>query len=528
MKVNKLNVDDYKRLKDEYKISSLSAKILASKNFSDEELRTILFENYDLQQLELSFMNPIVDRLKQAKQQNEKVMICGDYDNDGICATTIMYDTLLRMGIECGYYIPNRFDEGYGVHKTTVQKAFDKGYTLLITVDNGVGSKEALMLAKQLGMDIILSDHHNYDEADLVYDYFIHPNRLDTPYSAMCGAGVALLFSLACVGYVENHIILAGIATIGDIVPLLKINRSLVKEAVRLLNEGKYEAIQLLANDKKVWNESKISFQIVPKINSVGRLADIANVNQVPKFLLEQKTEIVNDFVVKLNELNEKRKIISESMSNKAMTQVSEEPFLVLYDESFHEGINGIVASKFNNEFQKPTMVLSANEGLLKGSIRSKSIDLTIFFNECDCLVSYGGHKGAAGISFHIEDLDRVKAYIQLNMPLDIQSTIDCVEIMIEELTVKEIESLSELAPFGCGFEMPLICIADKVQKKMFLSYGKHVKYTGSDIDYLKFNCGNVDKGINTNEKAVFIGRLSINEYNNKKTMNMILDYIQR
>lgn len=528
MKINELDISNYEYIQEKYQLSTLCAKILASKNFSDSEIEELIYTEYSLLSLDLSFMEPIVDRIQLAKYNNEKIMICGDYDCDGICATTILYDTLKRMDIDVGYYIPNRFIDGYGVNVNTIKLAHEKGYSLIITVDNGVGATQALSYAKELGMDIILSDHHNYDEDNLVYDYFVHPNVLAKPYQGMCGAGIALLFSLACIGYIENHVILAGIATIGDIVPLKHINRSLVKESIKLLNENKFLAIQCLENDKKQWNETKIAFQIVPKINSVGRLANIANVNQLPKFLLSENINVVNDFVVKLNQVNETRKEISGNMSNKASMQIQDEPFLILYDESFHEGINGIVASKFNNELQKPVMCLSANDGLLKGSIRSNTIDLRTFFKDCSCLVSYGGHKEAAGISFAIEDLNTVKSYIQEHMIEQEEVIIDCIHTTINNLSVEEVESLTQLAPFGCGFELPLIAITDRVQKKIALSKGKHMKYVTSTIEFLKFNCENTLQEVNEQDIVTFVGKLSINEFNHKKTVNMIVDYMYR
>ncbi len=526
MKINVLKTSQCQHIMNTFHVSNLAAQVLAAKQLEDCEIAALLEVDYDLQTLDLTFMNDIVSRIRSAKQNDEKVMICGDYDCDGICATTILYDTLQMMGIEVGYYIPNRFMDGYGVSEQTVQKAYDKGYTLLITVDNGVGAKTALQKAKQLGMDVILSDHHSYESSSLVYDYFLHPAILPAQYAGMCGAGMALLMSLACVGVQEKHLILAGIATIADIVPLLQLNRSLVHQTITLLNQNHLPAIQMLANDKNKWDTMKIAFQVVPKINCVGRLADIANVNQIVKFLLHSDQTLQLQYAKQLNELNEKRKHISEVMTTQALSQMGDDPFLVLYDERFHEGINGIVASKIAKQTGKPTMVLSLNKGHLKGSIRSDSIDLTTYFERCDCLNSYGGHKEAAGISFDVAHLAQVKQYANGNMEDNMQTSIDVISLDGEKASVEEVSSLTKLAPFGCGFSAPIFMISTTINKVTLLSDGKHVKYNAQSIEFLKFNCNEQEKSIKVGQNVQFIGTLLVNEFRYKKTVNMLVDYI--
>ncbi len=487
MKIKKLQYDRYQAMMKKYKVSALCAKVLASMPYSDEEIDEILNDMTRLSDFDLSFFEAVKKRLQMAKEREEKVLICGDYDCDGVCATTIMFDALHQFGIHCGYYIPNRFTQGYGLQKETVQMAYDKGYSILITVDNGVKATEALSLAKSLGMCVILSDHHSYEEEDLVYDYFLHPQVFTSYYHDLCGAGVAYLLSRALIGNNEKHTMLACVATIGDVVSLTHANRIIVKEGLQLLNTRSYMALQLLQNDTKRWNAKKVAFQIVPKLNCLGRMADEANVNTLVRYLLLENDNQIQAMLYQINALNEKRKRISLQMEELAKRQIQDDSlFLVLYDESFHEGINGIVASKLNGITQKPIMVLSKSNGLLKGSIRSSSVDLTTFFDDIKHLFfAYGGHKEAAGISFHEQYLEQIKTYCNEKIKNNYsENEIAVVPFKAEEITLESMERLTVLEPMGCGFEMPLFAFEEKICKVQTLSNGKHLNYFGDHIQY--------------------------------------------
>lgn len=531
MKIKQLQYERFEMFMKKYKVSLLCSKILASMPYSDEEIDEILNDMTRLSDFDLSYFNAVRQRLLQAKANSEKVLVCGDYDCDGVCATTIMYDALNILGIECGYYIPNRFTQGYGLQSETVQMAYDKGYSILITVDNGVKAKEALKLAKALGICIILSDHHSYEDEDLIYDYFLHPKIFDAYYHDLCGAGVAYLLSRSLIGNNDKHTMLACVATIGDVVSLTHANRIIVKEGLKLLNTRNYMALQLLQNDTKRWNVKKVAFQIVPKLNCLGRMANEANVNMLVRYLLLKNDNQIQTMLYQINTLNEKRKEISSKMEETAKKQIYEEAsFLILYDESFHEGINGIVASKINSLTRKPVMVLSLNENILKGSIRSNSIDLTTFFDELKPLLhTYGGHKEAAGISFEVKYLDEVKKYCEKKMKqITIENEVEVLSVNANELTLEAMESLSVLEPMGCGFEMPLLAVNDDICKVQTLSNGKHLKYFGQHIQYLCFSKGEYYNQEKQRKNATFIGKVEINQFFSNKSVNMIVDYLYK
>lgn len=530
MNIKYLNTNKYEYIKNRFHVSDLCAKVLASKQLNDKEIEEILYSKKTLRDLNLSFLNPVIEKLQYAKMRNQKVLICGDYDCDGICATSIMYDALVKYGIKSGFYIPNRFNEGYGLHVNTVQLAIQKGYDIIFTVDNGVKAHDALKLAKENNIFVILTDHHAYDEKELIYDLFIHPNTMEEEFHYMCGAGVALLISRALIGHYDKHLILACIATIGDIVPLLNVNRMIVKEGLSLLNINSYLQIQKLANDNKKWDAKKIAFQIVPKLNCVGRLADIANVNNVVRYLCSKDPIMINDMARQLNELNEKRKRISAKMSEKATALIDDSCFQILVDESFHEGMNGIVASKLSNTFRKPVMVLSKQKEILKGSIRSNTIDLRDFFDSIkEKLISYGGHKEAAGISFAYDDLPKIKEYVLKKCEdYNIEDEIEVLYVHKKEINEESITSLNILEPFGAGFEYPLFYIEDNIQEVTTLSRNAHLKLKSDSISYLYFNHGNDSKYYSKNNKYGFIGKVEINEFFQHKSLNVIVEYIHK
>lgn len=530
MLFNRLNLENIDILKNKYGLSTLAAKVLSSMNLDDATIDEIFLSTKTLNDIDVTLFTSLTERIKHAKEHNEKVLICGDYDCDGVCATAILYDALQSYGLQCGFYIPDRFKQGYGLHVDTVDMAHDKGYTLLITVDNGVKAQEALMKAKYYGIDIILTDHHSYIDEELIYDYFLHPNILPPFYQNMCGAGVALLIARCLVGNNDKHTMLAGIATIGDVVPLLRLNRIIVKEAIRLLNRNPLLSVAKLANDKNVWDEKKIAFQIVPKINCAGRMADLANANNLVRYLLSDNEVQLDRMATQINQINDIRKDLSQTMETAALNKVSNNnQFHILYDASFYEGINGIVASRLVNKLQKPVMILSGHDSILKGSIRSNSVNLTAFFDDIkEYLIAYGGHKEAAGISFNKDKLDFIQSYANNKLKdYTFEATVDVIELEKDEISIEALESLECLKPFGCGFQMPEFLISDHNIKVQKLGNGSHLKYSGDKITYLFFNQKERYCKDSNTDRFNFVGQLEINNFRNQKSINMIVNYIE-
>lgn len=520
---------NYIEIMNRYNTSDLVAKVLASKALSEDQLKQL----FSLPKLSDPFkatgVKAIVERLKQAVENKDKILICGDYDADGICATAIMVKACKQIGLTCGYYIPNRFMEGYGLNEKTVRLAKEKDYQILLTVDNGVKSVKAAKLCRELGMEIIISDHHNYDELPEC-DYFLHPSLMPSFFQSLSGAGVALLLSRALIGEDSTSLILAGIATIGDVMPLWDENRNIVRLAIQSLNEGKCLPIQMLDTHQEEWNETRIAFQIVPKLNATGRLSDLANANMTVRYLLSDKEDEIIKFSKQMNELNELRKIKTEEMNRKAYPLVkSEYPFQVIYDETFHEGLIGIVAGKLSEKLNRPVMVLTRKEDELKGSIRSRGdLDLRTFFEPCQHLFNaYGGHKSAAGISISIDQFKPLRHYINETMKdifIQDDTVAEYISINLSQLDVNKVASLKQIAPFGQGFLPPLFAIqaSDDMNLKT-MSQGKHLKWENNEIDLLYFNQGEHYNEWKRKHNFRFVGSLSINRFANREKINMMV-----
>ncbi|MFV0382203.1 MAG: single-stranded-DNA-specific exonuclease RecJ [Breznakia sp.] len=527
MKYRHVNTNRSIDFKKTTTLSPLACKVLASMDIEVDKIEEILYSKLTTNDFDLSFLDGIVKRIERAKANKEKILICGDYDCDGICATTILYDSLIRYGCDVGYYIPNRFKEGYGVNIETIKQALKKNYTLFITVDNGVKATNALSYAKAQGASVILSDHHAYEEDDLVYDYFLHPQILPSFYQNLSGAGLAYLLSKKIIQDHPYHTVLAGIATIGDMVGVLDANRILIKEAIQLLNTKTFLPIQLLQNNKDIWDATKIAFQIVPKINVFGRLADLANANMFVKYLLLSDTTKIKKTARQIHDLNNKRKLLSKQGELLALQQVTnKDAFIIVYDEHFHEGLNGIIAAKLVNQFHKPAMVLSVKDGIAKGSIRSvKGVDLTNFFDEIKpLLINYGGHAQAAGISLQEVNIEALQSYANKKMEtVEIEKEEQVLFIDKEEVNITSIASLQCLEPFGVDFEKPKMCIEDNIIKIQSLSSGEHLKFVSNNLEYLYFFQG-VKKNKYSPQTYRFVGNVTTSYFRGKKSITMIVE----
>ncbi len=533
MELHKLNVVRANEIRDKFHLSSLCAKVLASKDIQDDEIVKLLKEPELEDPFEAEGMDVLIQRLYEAKLNKEKVLVCGDYDADGICATAIMVDALKTFGISCGFYIPNRFKEGYGLQESTVQSAKEKGYTLLITVDNGVKAFDSLKLAKKLGIDVIVTDHHSMDENFECY-CLLHPQKMGDDFSTLSGAGIALEISRALIGEKKEHIVLACVAIIADVMPLRKEARAIVQLGIRYLKQGYCVPIQMLANEQyPKWDEILIAFQVVPKLNVTGRLADMVNVNNTVRYLLLTSAEEIQFVAMQITKLNEKRKEMSKEMIEKARSLIHDEyNFQLLFDDTFHEGIVGLVAGKLAEEYHKPIMVATKSKNGFKGSIRSQGLlDLTTFFDECkDELDTYGGHKAAAGIGFQFDKKQFIQDYVNNkmeNIVLKDNEAYDVIHVGIDELSIREIESLSILAPFGEGFQEPLFLIeSHDMQECKALSKGAHTKWILSDqLEAIQFNSRKYETYYE-NKKYSFVGNLRISNFKGRKKMNIFVTEI--
>lgn len=472
MQYKVIDTGNYRQIMDKYHVGSLLAKIVSSFNYTEEELVSFFVpEKYG------TYCHESFERIKEimqeAKEKGLKVFVFGDYDCDGICATALMVRLLEMLGIENGYYIPNRFTEGYGLNVTRVMQASQKGYDVLITVDNGVSAYEALNYAGNAGMKVIVTDHHVISE-EVNCDILCHPQLFADDYRYMCGTGVIYLLAdylgLADAWMKE----LAMIATIGDVMELKGFNVQLVREGLKLFNEHAVKCIDVMGGSLKYpCDETDMAFRIVPALNSIGRLADRANPNQAVRFLLTDDIREIQVLAQQIRNLNEQRKAMTSAQYELVRSLYKEsEDFAVICDESLHEGITGILAGKLCDEMKKPCIVFTQSGELLKGSGRSiPSVDIfkTVsgFADRC---VALGGHPQACGITIEKSRYDEFISYLKDNYHgSEYVPVKECIELNYQDLTRENIDEVFRYSPYGQGRKIPVLRLADGTVIKLSL-----------------------------------------------------------
>lgn len=491
---------------------------------------------YWLQKQELSpvsdatCMREFLKYMLEARDNGKKVIVAGDYDCDGILATTIMVDGLQKFGLEVGFYIPDRIREGYGLHAHTVQLAYQKGYSLLITVDNGVKAFEALELAKELGMTTIVTDHHRIED-EIPCNLLVHPSQMEEEFHTLCGAAVAYECIRTLGVDTEYHLILAGIASVGDVMPVTGQTRALIQQGLDCLNQTREKHTFILGSDA-VLNETSVGFQIVPKLNAIGRLSNMANVNNAVRYFLNPDEQEIRRFYNQLVHINDLRKQISAQMTETAIKKcVPQDPILLVSDPSFHEGIIGLVAGALCSQFQKPVIVLAQNTDSYKASMRSpEGFDCMEFLSGFSDFRALGGHTQAAGFSLDLQVYPTFLKFIKEQGKVFSWEPrpVSTLKIEPDDITVQSILSLDRLRPFGPGFNLPSFELEGVDIKSMYdLSNGKHRRFTlKNGLQCLCFNISPVDKNKSVNSISGFIGTPQISYYRGTRRVSFIVERI--
>ena len=493
-------------------------------------------------------MDKAVSRIQQAIEQGEKILIYGDYDADGITSTTVLKEAIELIGGEVEYYLPDRFVDGYGPNIEVYQYYINQGINLIVTVDNGVSGHEALMFAKEQGVDVIVTDHHELP-AELPEAYaIIHPRHPlgEYPFKDLAGVGVAFKVATALLGEIPMESLdLVAIGTVADLVSLTGENRILVSSGLKILKQTERVGLHALAEignlDLANANEEAIGFGIAPRLNAMGRLKSaMPAVELMTTFDDEEAMSIATD----IQETNAERQALVKDITKDALEMVDamgELPIYVLYKEEWHEGVLGIVASHIVRQTQRPTIVLTKNNDtqLLKGSGRSiANIDLFQVLSQIkEQFVSFGGHHMAAGLSFESGKLDEIKNdLIKIVSPLITDETKEILTIdarlELSDISVELIEELTQLSPFGTGNPSPHF-LFEKNQVNGMKKIGtdnNHLKgqlvQTTSQIECIAFGKGDAIDELVTGESVDVVGKLSINEWNGfRKAQLMMEDY---
>ena len=492
---------------ESYSISKNVAKILNARNITDMTSVKKYFsdeyeEGYD--PFLMHDMQKAVDRINEAIENEEKILVYGDYDADGITSTVLLVETLISMGANVSSYIPNRFEEGYGPNKKAFTKIIDSGITLIITVDNGIAGVEEVDLANELGCDVIVTDHHKIQDTMPNAYAIIHPEHPDGnyPFKKLAGVGVAFKLAHALLEIFPDFLLdLVAIGTIADMVSITDENRIFVKQGLELINEdpriGLKMLLELSGIDTKI-DEQTVGFYIAPKLNSIGRM-DSAKLGLT--FLMAEEPVTARALAEQIEQYNIQRKQVTEDIVKDVISKIEnsekKQKNVIMVSGEYHEGVLGIVASNIVEKYQKPVFIMNEKEGVLKGSARSIfDFNIYVAMNKIsDLFLAFGGHTLAAGFSFEKSNFEKIEEFLhnefeefKQNNDLKANKNIDIVT-SLEDISYQFINSLDALKPYGMDFEKPTILI----ENEMVLNKA----YFGSEKQYLRLTIadevGNLD-----------------------------------
>lgn len=536
MKYRIFESENYKEIQDYYQLPSLISKIIDQRGFNEKQLKSMLNPRIIYHDFSLFIEAEMaLERIEEAIEMKEKICIYGDYDCDGILATTILVQAFLKKGVQVGYHIPHRYEDGYGLNVNRVEQMAKKGYTLIITVDNGIKAFEAIEKANELGIDVIVTDHHEFDEDVPEACAIIHTKLSpDYPFKEISGGFVAYKLAVALLGKQDKYLYtLAAITTISDMMPLVDENRSLVKKALQFMNEEKYPALELLIGDIQKYDVTTIGYTIAPKINSFGRLPEMVHPNNLVRYFLENASR---DFMVKIadnaNKINNRRQSLTNQQYSLALKE-KHDTFLFFGSSEIHEGIIGLIAGKYTREYELPSFVMhyDDNTGIYKGSARSvEGFSLHDFFvHHHDYLLSWGGHSQAGGFSLSKDHYNDFRQEIRDALyGVELVNYQDVLLIDNYDISISQIEALSLLEPFGMKNESPLFLLKRVPIEKIYtLSEGKHLKmdilYPNIKINALGFFKGNMIDDLKDKKFIDLVGTLSINEFRNIKSIQIMI-----
>ena len=492
---------------ESYSISKNIAKILNARNITDMTSVKKYFsdeyeEGYD--PFLMHDMQKAVDRINEAIENEEKILVYGDYDADGITSTVLLVETLISMGANVSSYIPNRFEEGYGPNKEAFTKIIDSGITLIITVDNGIAGVEEVDLANELGCDVIVTDHHKIQDTIPNAYAIIHPEHPEGnyPFKKLAGVGVAFKLAHALLEIFPDFLLdLVAIGTIADMVSITDENRIFVKQGLELINEdpriGLKMLLELSGIDTKI-DEQTVGFYIAPKLNSIGRM-DSAKLGLT--FLMAEEPVTARALAEQIEQYNIQRKQITEDIVKDVISKIEnsekKQKNVIMISGEYHEGVLGIVASNIVEKYQKPVFIMNEKEGVLKGSARSIfDFNIYVAMNKIsDLFLAFGGHTLAAGFSFEKSNFEKIEEFLdnefeefKQNNDLKANKNIDIVT-SLEDISYQFLNSLDALKPYGMDFEKPTILI----ENAMVLNKA----YFGSEKQYLRLTIadevGNLD-----------------------------------
>ncbi|HDZ3297125.1 TPA: single-stranded-DNA-specific exonuclease RecJ [Staphylococcus aureus] len=537
-------------LTSKLKLTPIAKKILESKSIIDEQAIESIISDTDINHdsLQLSDMTKTIERIKRAIANDEKILVYGDYDADGVTSTTILVTTLQLLGAQVGWHIPNRFTEGYGPNELAFRNAHDEGITLIITVDNGIQGHNEIKMVQDLGVDVIVTDHHEIGSTLPEAYAIVHPMHpsFNYPFQQLCGAGVAYKLAQALIENVPDYFkALVAIGTIADLVSLTDENRSLVKQGLKVLNDQCPTSVKALLKEAGYndnIDEETIGFIIGPRLNAVGRLDDASLACEL---LMTDDEEEAAFLAEQVEHFNRERKDIVATITEEAMAMAemkvkNGDLFLLLAKENWHEGVLGIVASKIVETFALPTLILNIDreQNHAKGSARS--IDQVSMFEilsaHQELIAKFGGHHMAAGMTMDIDNIESLAEGLNKWMKELSKTTsldpVKPVDVLLTEndITIKNIRDMNRLRPFGTDFSRPIFEMDDlSVSSVKAIGQQKnHLKLTlgESNIAALFWQNGHLEPELQDEQPINILGSVQINEWNGNQSPQLIIQDI--
>ena len=552
----KVDDDKIREISEKHGISELLATVLYNREVLDDDeidvflnpKRSDFHDPYLMPDMEVA-----VNRIIKAIENKEKVMIYGDYDVDGITSITVLKKFLLERGLDAGYKIPNRLNEGYGLNKTAIEKIANEGYSLIITVDCGISGNAEIDLANSLGMEVIVTDHHEPLEELPNAVAIIDCKRKDNKYPFKSLAGVGVVFKLIqAISQKLNldekdylkYLDVVCIGTISDIVPLVDENRVIAKLGLKLASVTKIPGLKSLLKSAgyKDVNSNTVSFGIAPRINACGRMG--YEEEALKLFLTENLVE-ADSITDKLNEYNKERQAIEKRIFEEAIEKIETNDLdknnaIVIGSENWHHGVIGIVASKITDLYFKPSILICFEEDGGNGSGRSiAGFDLhDALCKSSEYLEKYGGHEMAVGLTLKKEKFDAfAENFEKIAKEAHTEEIVSVIkvdkEISLKDITIENVNDLKLLEPFGEANKMPVFIYRNlRIDSIRALSEGKHLKLTLKDnnciINAIGFNMGKYTEEYQLGDKIDVLGVLEINSYGGVDSVQINMKDIRR
>lgn len=554
--VYQVDNEKVEQIQQKYEVNKLLATILANRGIVEEKQidkflhpkRSDFYNPYEMPDMEIA-----VSRIIKAIENEEKTIIYGDYDVDGITSVTVLKSFLEERGLEVAEYIPNRLNEGYGLNNNAVEKIASQGYTLMITVDCGISAVEEVRYANELGIETIITDHHEPGNELPAALAVVDAKRKDNKYPFRNLAGVGVVFKLSqAIGmrldleekeYLK-YLDIVCIGTISDIVPLVDENRVIVKLGLKLVEQTKNLGLRSIlksAGYSKI-DSTTISFGVAPRINASGRMG---HQEDALKLFLSKEIDEVNELTQKLNDYNRIRQeteknIYAEVISKIEKDNLSEKNTIVVMGKNWHHGVIGIVSSKITEMYFKPSILLCEEDDCGKGSGRSiPGFDLYEALTECKEFIDrFGGHSMAIGINIKKENFENFKNKLEeIATQKHIEDIVPILKIdaqvSLDEINKDMVESLKELEPFGEENKTPLFVFKNlKIDSIRALSEGKHLKLTLKDskniVNAIGFNLGELTNEYKIDDRVDVVGNLEVNSFNGMENIQINIKDIMK